>query len=131
VNKAKLVGKQATCLAVASACIRLYADACKNEQMQPIVLRWLRQGQMKVVLKGDSAEQLVQIRAAAVSRQLATSSVIANDRVLLPNGKTANTKQKKSTDLRTEDAIVEDLAIVGILGPTNDVDQVTGSLKLM
>lgn len=135
VNKAKLIGKQTTCLAVASACIRLYAEARKNEQFDPILRRWLRQGQMKVVVKADSSEQLVELKAAAVRLRLATSTVVVSDRVLLPDGKMPNAKKQKSPvesqSNDTKSAPSEEIAILGVLGPSDDVDQVTGSLKLM
>ncbi len=115
VNKSRIVGKRSTYLAVSSAVIRLYTSL-QQQQSTKILSRYLNQGQMKVVVKGENGAQLQSIANDAERRNVHAIMISCADRCL-PIG-----------DKRTED---DEPAIVAVIGAIDVVDKITGHLKLM
>ncbi|MFH4980957.1 hypothetical protein AB6A40_007666 [Gnathostoma spinigerum] len=102
------VGKLAA--QVGHATLGVYRLAENNEQGQIALLGWKVRGEMKVVLKGHSMEQLLDLFKQAKDLDLFAYLVSDAGRTQIPAGS---------------------VTVLGIFGETEMVDQVTGSLKLL
>lgn len=109
VSPLKLKPRQLLFTAVSSACLQLYREALPMKEQHKILKTWLRQGQMKVVVKANSVDELTALKEKA--EELGLASTIYSE------------KSGESSSVEP--------CILCILGPVNLMDQVTGHLKLL
>lgn len=109
-NMALGMGKGKLAAQVGHAVLGTYKYAIKTSEGQSAISHWEKVGQVKVVLKGQDTEHLMDIFKASKDKGLWTYIVQDAGYTQIPPGS------------RT---------VVGIFGPVEDVDEVTGSLKLL
>lgn len=141
------------CLAVASASLRLYRLASTDEQFTRDVLRkWDRIGQMKVVVKAQSSQELRQLYSVALTvPQIKAMCMHAEESCLLPavdvkwkrnwlkeKKKEAEEKEnEESGELKNESGELTKesgeppLVLMALIGDSELLDTVTGHLKLL
>ncbi|KAE9552987.1 hypothetical protein FO519_003791 [Halicephalobus sp. NKZ332] len=95
---------------VGHACLGVYRTAVKSEEGQQALEAWRRHGEVKIVVKGQSTEQLMDMFKAAKDLGLFAYLVQDAGYTQIPPGS------------RT---------VLGLFGPVEMIDQITGSLKLM
>uniref|UniRef100_A0A0N5BAX8 peptidyl-tRNA hydrolase n=1 Tax=Strongyloides papillosus TaxID=174720 RepID=A0A0N5BAX8_STREA len=110
VNMALGMGKGKLAAQVGHAVLGTYKHAMKTPEGQTAISHWEKVGQVKVVVKGQDTEQLMDIFKASKDKGLWSYIVQDAGYTQIPPGS------------RT---------VVGIFGPVEDVDDVTGSLKLL
>jgi PTH2 family peptidyl-tRNA hydrolase len=106
VNAALRLPKGKLAAQVAHAAVGAFLEATTSAQQ-----RWLEEGMPKVVLKGNSAEELRQLQTLARQRHIPTCLISDAGRTVVPAGT---------------------VTCVG-LGPAgdNEIDEITGTLKLL
>lgn len=149
VNRPVLMPKSAVCLAVASGTIHLFKTIHADESYAKIRDKWLRWGQMKVVVKAPDEAQLVQIYHQ-VRQQPELRSVLmwSNDsamagcvEVLEKNAKKPPPKKKRKQvpgegDVPQEEPVepnepVPVPLVLCVIGPVEKLDPITKHLKLL
>lgn len=115
VNRPLLMNKQNLFLTVSTACLRCYDIASKSKSSQASLKAWTRSGQMKVVVKGQTSQQLIDVSQKASELSLPCVLLKASD----------------IKCLQASDAKPDDLLIACVVGPVNYVDEITGHFKLL
>lgn len=106
------MGRGKQCAQVAHACLGLFLDIRSSDDIETEVKvhQWLTSGQRKIVLKGDNLQHMERIQAEAKAAGLPTHIVIdAGLTQLAPGSKT----------------------VLSIFGRSDEVDKVTGTLRLL
>ncbi|CEF69773.1 Peptidyl-tRNA hydrolase, PTH2 family and Cytochrome c oxidase assembly protein COX16 family and Peptidyl-tRNA hydrolase II domain-containing protein [Strongyloides ratti] len=109
-NMALGMGKGKLAAQVGHAVLGTYKNAMKTPDGQKAISHWEKVGQVKVVVKGQDTEHLMDIFKASKDKGLWTYIVQDAGYTQIPPGS------------RT---------VVGIFGPVEDIDEITGSLKLL
>ncbi|KAI6239231.1 hypothetical protein M3Y99_00597500 [Aphelenchoides fujianensis] len=109
-NMGLQMGKGKLAAQVGHAALGVYCAAKRTKQGQAGLKHWERMGATKVVVKGESADHLSELLVQA--KQLGIHAYLVQDAgfTQIPSGSKT---------------------ILGLFGPVELVDQVTGSLKLL
>lgn len=133
INRRCLIAKQSIFVAVSTACIRLYSAAASDATQKSMLKNYMSIGQMKVVVKADSTAELSAIVDVARSRGIPAIS-LSNSEIgsQVKQEGPPKTKRKASVDslVKQEQEDNNSLAIVALVGWSEDLDQITGHLKL-
>ncbi len=131
VNK-PILNKQNLCLAVSAAVLRLYRvsvlQTTRTPGLKPVIRAWTRQGQMKVVLKGNSGQELEDLwkKLGESGNNGLQACIMYEDEFKFLNQIPGNKKKKKEVEKNEPKAV-----ILCILGQTVEIDRITGHLKLL
>lgn len=95
---------------VGHATLGVYQQAMRSEAGREMVKHWTRVGQVKIVVKGESTEQLVELSKASNNAGVFSYLVADAGYTQIPAGS------------RT---------VLAVFGPVEQVDAITGGLKLL
>lgn len=112
VNMELQMGRGKQCAQVAHAALGLYLQIqeSRNDRDQSRLLQWLTLGQKKIVLKGESLADIKRIQAQASEANIPTLLISdAGCTQIAPGSKT----------------------VLGLFGTYEELDKITGSLKLL
>uniref|UniRef100_A0AC35G2Y9 Aminoacyl-tRNA hydrolase n=1 Tax=Panagrolaimus sp. PS1159 TaxID=55785 RepID=A0AC35G2Y9_9BILA len=104
------MGKGKLAAQVGHACLGVYRFAMNSSEGKAAINSWTRRGEVKIVVKGNTTQHLSELYKKAKKLQLYAYLVQDAGYTQIPAGS------------RT---------VLGVFGPVEDVDQVTGDLKLL
>jgi len=135
VNRPLLMNKQFLFTGVSTACLHYYRSIRKKpDYYKAHVKPWTRTGQMKVVLKANSADELTSILERC--QQEGLEAVVLNLGDLKLKSTTDESTDKGSKGKKTNDSSLEKQdpntpAILCVLAPTDRLNEISGHLKLL
>ncbi|KAL3082389.1 hypothetical protein niasHT_038455 [Heterodera trifolii] len=109
INTSLRMGPGKMAAQVGHAAVALYRSALKSEEGQNALDYWAQHGEMKIVLRADSASQLSTLCKQAHQHGLIAELIHDAGHTQIPAGS---------------------CTVLGIFGPREEIDEVTGHLKL-